>query len=535
MDGDQREQSLPGAYLTRLFEWLQQRGRLGVPGLAFGNGALMSLAFAPSDLFPLLFLTIPLMIALVDRASSGREAFSFGWWTGFGLFVVGLNWIGNSFTQQDAVPAALAPFAVLALAAVMAVYIGALFLIARKLWLRGMMRVLLFAVLWTLFEIMRGVLFTGFPWNLVGAAWAEWLWVAQSAHWITVYGLSFVTVIVCGAFACLLDRGHPAAQAARVGVPLLALAVMAGAGYQRLDEARTHYHLGISLRIVQANIPQREKWVSYLIEDHFDKHMSLSRASDPEGKANGVRLLIWPETAVQRENFDREGSIHRWRMSKLLEYGSFAITGAPRYRRVDGKYRYYNSLFVINSDADLYARYDKVHLVPFGEYLPFSDVLSQIGLSQLVPGAGFTPGLRNQTIRLPGMPGFSPLICYEAIFPGAVIDPTDRPEWLLNISNDAWFGYSSGPYQHLALSRMRAIEEGLPMVRSTPTGVSAVIDGLGRTLSSMPIGRSGIMDSPLPKPVDAPFMQTRMKIFLLTVLCVVLLFARVVFVWRQKR
>ncbi len=534
MAGNKGEQSPAGAQLTRLFEWLQQRGRLAVPGLAFVNGALLSLAFAPTNIFPLLFLTIPMMIAFVDRAGNGREAFSFGWWTGFGLFAVGLNWIGNSFAQQDAVPPALAPFAVLALSAMLSLYTGLAFLVARKLWFSGFMRVLLFAVVWTLFEVLRGVLFTGFPWHVIGSAWAEWLWVAQGAYWSTVYGLSLLTLLVCGSLACLLDRGRPVVQALRVGLPFLMLLAVAVAGYVRMEGARTHYHLGVSMRIVQANIPQREKWISYLIEDHFDRHMSLSRASDPEGKANGVRLLIWPETAVQRENFDREGSIHRWRMSKLLDYGSFAVTGAPRYRRVDGEYHYYNSLFAINSDADIYARYDKVHLVPFGEYLPFSGLFARIGLSQLVPGAGFTPGQKHQTIRLPGLPGFSPLICYEAIFSGAVTDANDRPEWLLNISNDAWFGYSSGPYQHLALSRMRAIEEGLPLVRSTPTGVSAVIDGLGRTLSSMPIGRSGVMDSPLPKAVAAPYLQSHIKIIILTAFCAVFVLVCIILVWSRR-
>ncbi|NVJ70926.1 MAG: apolipoprotein N-acyltransferase [Alphaproteobacteria bacterium] len=535
MSNKSMEHSIAGAQMARLFDWLDSRSKFALSAFAFFVGVLLSRAFAPVNIFPVLFLAFPLMILLVDRAKSGSQAFANGWWVGFGLFAVGLNWIGHSFTQQQAVPAILAPFAVLFLSAVLSVYVGLTFYVARKLWLRGLARVVVFACSWTLFEVARGLWFTGFPWHLVGSAWAEWLPVAQSTYYLSVYGLSFLTVLVAGMGVCLFTQ---ASWLRMILPPVIAYVVLGGValtGNQRLDNNQTEYHLGVSMRLVQANVQQREKWLSYLIEDHFDKHMDLSRAGDEDGKAKGIRLLIWPETAVQRENFDRDGSIHRWRMSKLLEYGAFAITGTPRYRRNENGYDYFNSLVAINSSADLYARYDKVHLVPFGEYLPFESLLRTLGLEQLTGGSAWTAGARRQTIRLPGTPGFSPLICYEAVFPGKVFERGDRPEWMLNITNDAWFGYTEGPYQHLALARLRAIEEGLPLVRAASTGVSAVIDGYGRTLSHMPIGRQGILDSPLPKAIGAPPVSTGTRILLLMLLCSLILFARLIYCWRYGR
>jgi apolipoprotein N-acyltransferase len=192
--------------------------------------------------------------------------------------------------------------------------------------------------------------------------------------------------------------------------------------------------------------------------------------------------------------------------------------GAPRYEVQNGKVEYYNSFFAVNSNANLYARYDKAHLVPFGEYLPFQGLLEKLGLSQLTGGSAFMDGPGPQTIKLPGVPAFSPLICYEAIFPGNVIDETNRPEWLLNISNDAWFGLTEGPHQHLALSRMRAIEEGLPLLRSTSTGISAMVDPYGRTVSMLSLNTTGSLNVSLPRSINAPMIPTSVKIRILAII-----------------
>lgn len=455
---------------------------------------------------------MPFLVLLVDQTTSPQQAFAVGWWTGFGLLSIGLTWVGHSFSQQDNVPQFLAPFAIFALAAVLSLYYGFAFWLCRRFWRFGPERILLFSAVWVLFELARGYLFTGFPWHIVGTMWADWLPVAQLVRPLSVYGLSGLTVFGAASLVVFLSCRHSALKYGLVFFPLGLMLMGFFWGQARLADNPTGYELGVSMRLVQANVKQREKWLPYLIDDHFDTHMRLSRGKNEKGKAEGVKLLIWPETAVQRENFDREGSLLRWRISRVLDFGSYAITGTPRYERTPDGVNYFNSLVAFNSRGELYARYDKQHLVPFGEYLPFENLLNLFGLAQLTGGSAFTPGEGVQTIRLPGVPAFSPLICYEIIFPGQVVDSSDRPAWLLNITNDGWFGLTNGPYQHLALARLRSIEEGLPVVRSASTGVSAVIDAYGRTVSQLGLDRQGILESPLPKAIDAPAYATGSKI-----------------------
>jgi len=500
---------------VQFFDWLDARSKYGRAFLAFMVGFLLSRGFAPLNIFPVLFIAIPGCLLIIIRARSGRQAFAGGWWFGLGLFATSLNWIGYSFTQQDNVPAVLAPFAVFALAGVLAVYLGLTFWVTWRLSVRGFSRLFLFSAAWVLMEIARGTWFTGFPWNLIGSVWAEWLLVAQSVYWTGIYGLSFLTVLAAGSVALLFEqKGFNRFNAGAVIACMLIFPVIAAIGHNRLQDNDTRYHLSVTMRLVQANIQQREKWISYLINDHFDNHIKLSRSSGGEGKAEGIKLLIWPETAVQRETFDRERSLLRWRMSRLLNFGSYAITGAPRFSGQGDDLKYYNSMVAFNSKGELYARYDKNHLVPFGEYLPFSGALKALGLHQLTGGEAFTSGDGLHTIKLPGVPPFSPLICYEAIFSGNVIRQDDRPDWMLNISNDAWFGMTNGPYQHLAQARLRAIEEGLPIVRSTSTGISAVIDAYGRTVSSMGLNRRGTIESPLPEAIQAAPFSTPVRVLI---------------------
>lgn len=500
--------------VAALAEWMEAKPNWRFPLIAFLAGALLTATFSPLSFFPAALIAFPLMIMLIDLARSRQQAFFFGWWAGFGLFSIGLTWIGYSFTQQDNVPAVLAPFAILILAGLMALYIAAVFWVSWRLWVKGPVRVLLFAAIWMLFEFARGYLFTGFPWHLAGTMWADWLPVAQLASVVSIYGLSALTVLGFSAFSLFLyKRPSPAVF---ISVATMVSVFVGGAlwGQMRLQNNETEYDLAVSLRLVQANVKQRDKWRSYLIDDHFDKHMKLSRGDSERGRAEGVKLLIWPETAVQRESFDREASLLRWRMSRMLEFGSYAISGAPRYARTSEGASYYNSMFAFNSRGQLYARYDKKHLVPFGEYLPFRGLLKTLGLDQLAGNVAFTAGEGVETIRLPGVPPFSPLICYEVIFPGRVVSEQDRPDWLLNITNDGWFGLTNGPYQHLGLARFRAIEEGLPLVRSASTGISAVIDSYGRTVSSLAVDKTGVLDSPLPLPLNAPTYSTGFKMLI---------------------
>lgn len=519
--------------MERFSGWLKAKAGWRVPLVSFMAGALLTTTFSPLSFFPAAFVAFPLMIFLLDQVRSAREAFSAGWWTGFGLFSVGLTWIGHSFTQQDNVPVVLAPFAILALAGVMALYVAGAFVLSQRLWVKGPLRVLLFTAVWMVFEFARGFLFTGFPWHLAGSMWADWLPAAQIASLTSIYGLSALTVLAAASPIVLVERPLKPLALGLLCVPVLALSAGALWGQARLGANETEYDLSVSLRLVQANINQREKWIPSLIDDHFNRHMRLSRNGSDRGKAEGIKLLIWPEAAVQRETFDRESSILRWRMSRMLDFGSYAITGTPRYQRTSGQVKFYNSLVAFNSRGQLYARYDKVRLVPFGEYVPFQSLFNMIGLSALA-GSSFDHGERSQTIALPGVPAFSPLICYEIIFPGTIPVGAERPGWLLNVTNDGWFGLTNGPYQHLGLARFRAIEEGLPVVRSANTGVSAVIDAYGRTVSSLGLDQSGILDSPLPSAIEPPKYSTSFKMMVTLALCLMVMLGFSVTMLRRK-
>lgn len=518
----------------RFSSWINARPTWRFPLVAFLSGALLTSTFSPLSFFPAAFVSFPLMIFLIDRVRSPREAFSTGWWAGFGLFSIGLTWIGHSFTQQDNVPVVLAPFAILALAGLMSLYIAMTFWLAHRFWVKGPWRILLFVAVWMLFEYARGFLFSGFPWHLAGTMWADWLSVAQIASYTSIYGLSALTLLAAASPVAIFGGRSKALGAGFVLVPLLVLGAGTVWGQVRLAANETEYDLSVSMRLVQANIKQHEKWIPSLIDDHFNRHMRLSRSGSERGKAEGVKLLIWPEAAVQRETFDRESSLLRWRMSRLLDFGSYVITGTPRYERTPGEVKFYNSLVAFNSRGQLYARYDKVRLVPFGEYMPFKNFFNSIGLSELT-GSSFEPGGNTQTIALPGVPPFSPLICYEIIFPGTIPVGQERPGWLLNVTNDGWFGLTNGPYQHLALARFRAIEEGLPIVRSANTGVSAIIDSYGRTVSSLGLDQAGVLDSPLPRAITPPVYSTGFKMMMTLALCLTVILCFIIVSMLRRR
>lgn len=487
-------------------------------------GALLALAFAPYDVAPVIFISLPIVFVFIDQSKTRTEAFHLGWWFGFGLMMAGLNWVGHSFTQQEAFPVFLAPFAVLALTAVLALYYGLMGMIyhwckSRSRW-QGIFSYLLFAALWILLEAARSYLLTGFPWHLIASIWADWLALAQSVYYLSMFGAGFITVLVALIPVMIVDGLYsPAAKrASLMGCVLVVSLIFAGlsyAGSMRLSANPTSYHSDVPVRLVQGNINQREKWNDLLMADHFDKYLLLSRQQSQRGKAEGKRLLIWPETAVQDETFDRESSLERYRMAMLLENRSYGLTGVPRVDVKGGRVRYFNSMMAIDQSRRLFARYDKSHLVPFGEYLPLQGLLNAIGLQSLT-GGYFTAGAGPKTIKLPDIPAFSPLICYEIIFPGFATNTSnaERPEWLLNITNDAWFGASAGPEQHLALVRMRAIEEGLPVLRAANTGVTAAIDPLGRVIEKLQVEVAGVLDIDLPQAMPESKLNSWAKILL---------------------
>jgi apolipoprotein N-acyltransferase len=487
--------------------------------IAFASGAVSALAMAPFDAWPLLFFTFPVLVWLVDGAAAGRlgglpSAAIAGWWFGFGYFLAGLYWVGYAFLVDAKTFGWLLPFAVIALPAGMACYTGLGLALARMIWTRGPTRLIALAVALTAAEWLRGHLFSGFPWNLYGYALTGPLVLAQSAALIGIWGLTFIAVAVFASPAVLTDER---ADTRRRWLPLALSAVLlialAGYGAIRLSRTPTAFVEGVRLRIMQPNLQQDQKFNYGAKQKVMSQYLELSdRSTGPQSAGvRDVTHLIWPESAFPFVLTREPDALAQ--IAALLPPGTVLITGAvrapelPPGQKIE---RAYNSIYVIDHDGSILSVYDKIHLVPFGEYLPFQDFLEKLGLMQLtkLPG-GFLPGGRRRAMNVPRAPLMLPFICYEVVFPGeAMPGGGTRPGWMLNLTNDGWFGISTGPYQHLQQARVRAIEEGLPLVRAANTGVSAVIDPLGRFVARLGLGAEGVLDSGLPAAI-APTIYAR--------------------------
>jgi apolipoprotein N-acyltransferase len=481
--------------------------------IAFVAGALSALAMAPFDAWPILFLTLPTLVWLIDGAALGRwggviVAASTGWWFGFGYFVAGLYWIGYAFLVDAPTFGWMLPFAVIGLPAVLAVYTGTGVALARILWTRGALRILALGVALTTTEWLRGHLFTGFPWNALGYALTSPLELAQAASVIGIWGLTFIAIVVFASPATLTDDR---AETRRPWLPLVlgiaVLAGMAGWGALRLHRTPTRLVDNVHLRIMQPNLQQDVRFKYAARQQVMDRYIALSdQASGPQSLGvHDATHLIWPESPFPFFLTREPDALAQ--ITKLLSPSTVLITGAMRLAEpVDPADPHaYNSIYVIDHDGSILALYDKVHLVPFGEYLPFEHLLERLGVEELTKQrGGFLAGDRRRVIKIPGAPPVLPLICYEIIFPGDVSPADDRAAWMINVTNDGWFGISTGPYQHFQQARVRVIEEGLPLARAANTGISAVVDPLGRIINSLPLGQEGVLDSPLPQPIGAP-------------------------------
>ncbi len=472
-------------------------------GIAFAAGVGAALAQAPFYVLPLMAAAYCGFVFLLDgaRVSSRpvRSGFLIGWFFGFGYFLLGLYWFGYAFMVQAEEFAWMAPFAVLGMPAFLALFTGAAGAVIARVKAKGPGRVFIAAGVIMIFEYLRGHILTGLPWNLPGQALAGTAMGAQSAAYWGVYGLSLVALLIAMAPAA----GRSVLKGA--GAMIAATAALYGAGALRLYYHPYTEQEGVAVRIVQPNIPQREKIDPDFWSRNYTRHIDLSSAPAPSTK---VLFVIWPENAVPVIDEVPEGLAE---VSRRLPKNAVLISGAVR-RELDagGREKVYNSIAVVPETPAgrvVVANYDKHHLVPFGEYLPMSGLLRAVGLAQLAPyDEGFAFGAGPRTIAAGGPP-FAALICYEAIFPRRVYPKGERPEWIATVTNDGWFGDSSGPRQHLDQARLRTIETGLPMARSANTGVSALFDGAGRLIERVPLYRTGVIDRPLPKPFAAPLYQ----------------------------
>ncbi|MEQ9490154.1 MAG: apolipoprotein N-acyltransferase [Alphaproteobacteria bacterium] len=460
-------------------------------------GAVSSLALPPAFLFPVLWITMPVLLWMLqgdDHPNPKRRAFLLGWGFGFGLYTASLYWISNALLVYSSDFWWAVPFAAIGLPAFLGLF-TALTALAAGFCRSGPARVLGFAVAWCLAEYARGHILTGFPWNLLGHAWAGADTLIQPASAIGLYGLTALVTIS----ACLPALAAGVGHMTRGSVLALAAALPLVAhmhGTLRLDTAPP---LGIAtaadtgLRLVQANIPQQEKWKRDRRVENFTLHLMLSEQDRPAW----ITHVIWPETAAAFYLADDDGALAA--AAEIVPPEGYLLTGAPRVDRQTGDL--YNSIVAIDSVGRVAAAYDKTHLVPFGEYSPLEGMLPAVAAT----GGSFSPGTGLATLSLPGLPSFSPLVCYEAIFPGAAVsDAGDRPQWLLNLTNDAWYGETAGPHQHATMARLRSVEEGLPLVRATNTGISIVFDSYGREIGRLPLNVKGVLDIRLPQPLAAP-------------------------------
>jgi apolipoprotein N-acyltransferase len=448
-------------------------------------GVLSAAALPPLFALPVLLLAVPGLLVLIGAARSAAVAARRGWWFGFGLHLVGIYWVTEAILIEAAHFWWFVPIAVPALAATLALFIAPAAALA-WLALSGWPRVFALAGAWVLGDLARQFVLTGFPWNLWGINWAFPGRLGdvfiQPAAWVSVHGLTFATVLL--AATPLLSWRWRAAGG-------VLLAAWAAAGVVRLAPPLPQPTEPLKVVLVQGDVAEGQKWNQTIAMRIFERYLRLTRAGVVEA-GPGPKVVIWPETASPF----LLGRYPQARAAIMAASGGApALVGTVRF---DARDRPRNSLMALVGDGQIAGIYDKWHLVPFGEYQPRWVPLPV----QVVPGGGFDRGGGPRTLAVPGLPPVGPFICYEAIFPGQVIDASDRPDWMVNITNDAWFGNSAGPRQHLAAARMRAVEEGLPLMRAANTGITAAFDAHGHELARLGIGRIGVrvvsLTGPLP-------------------------------------
>ncbi|MGI9400093.1 MAG: apolipoprotein N-acyltransferase [Rhizobiaceae bacterium] len=480
---------------------------------AFLAGCFSALAMPPFDFFVILFVTIPVFVWLMDATASdpgdsitGKawQAFKTGWWFGFGYFLAGLWWIGSAFLVEADQFAWMLPFAVLLLPAGLAVFYGLGAILARFLWTQDWRRLLILGASIGIAEFLRGTILTGFPWNTIGYAALTTPVLMQKASIFGIYGVTVLCITVFALPALIIGRppGSRAGAVLPFTAGLLLIAADAGYGWYRLSKHPQEMVDDVRIRIVQPAINQAEKWVAEVEERNFNLLLDMSRGKNQETPSglSGITHLIWPESTFPFILTERADALAA--LGELLPSDTMLIAGAIRTEPPapgQTRQRVFNSVYTINDQGEISGAADKVHLVPFGEFLPFQEVAESMGIQQLTHlQGGFEAG--RSRIQLDGGTAgtFLPLICYEIIFPSQIREEGQQPQWLLNVTNDAWFGITPGPYQHWRQAVVRGVEEGLPVVRAANNGISSVSDAYGRILVTAPLGKQTVIDSPLP-------------------------------------
>lgn len=474
-------------FLTHCLEKMTQWPRLTCLLL----GALSILAYSPFHFYPAAIIAFSTFLILMDKKPLSNNPLLYGFIFSYGHFLAGTYWVGNSVLVYNlwyVLPLIWLIFPSF-LALFQAIGIWGVCRTTNK----PLTRVILMAAIWSLMEYIKGTfVLGGFPWNLSGYVWG--IDILQITSYIGIYGLTFLTTLLFMSFASRSPLFIFTCTATFIGFFIY--------GETRLKYNQT-YLTGINIRLIQGSIPQNHKWMKEHFYDNFNRHMALSTFE----QERPLTLVIWPEASIPCFIADYPTVLEA--LTQGAPDKGYIIVGGPRHDSTN-QHKIYTSTFILNKRGEIVDSYDKSHLVPFGEYMPFRGILP---LSKLTPGdQDYSPGEGLKTIQLPGIPPFTPLICFEAIFPGNVTGQ-QRPDWLLNQTNDAWYGHSTGPYQHLHNVRVRAIEEGLPLIRSANNGISAVIDPYGRILSQLELDKVGFIDADLPRPLTPTFYSKHGEIF----------------------
>jgi apolipoprotein N-acyltransferase len=482
----------------------------GPAALSLLAGAAAAFAFPPFGILPGI-LGYGLLLAMIDRTDGERPLRSAFWRAflgGVAFFAIGCWWVAEAFFVDAAEQGWMAPFAVVLLAMLLGFFWGLGGLVYRLLRPHdSFLKIMVFAGALSLLEWARGHVFTGFPWNLPGETWRAGSPPSQAAALVGAYGLTWITLLAVGLLSAPFAFGRRRSTWALCASGVVVIAGLYAYGFQHLSKVTPVATSGAVVRVVQADVRQQVKYDAKSFNDILDRYLRLTAQPSASGKVPDI--VVWPEGAIPAYANDLLNP-NIWiypRIVQALKPGQILLLGAGRVDERAVKPTYYNSLFALRRDGDelkVLGVYDKYRLVPFGEYMPASKLMSAIGFKKLVHMGeeGFSAGPRPQPMDIPGFGAVQPLICYESLFPGLVREGAHRagaaPEWIVNVSDDAWFGHTSGPWQHLNLASYRAIEEGVPIVRATPTGVSAVIDAEGRPLQTLALGKQGVIDAPLP-------------------------------------
>ncbi len=480
-----------------------RRALQGWPGLllALGGGMAAALAHPPFGVLPGV-LGFGVMLSALDGASPARplrSAFARGWVAGFGYLLISTWWIAEAFFVDAEAHAWQAPFAILFVAGGVGLFWAGAGLVYRLIAPKGAWRVLVFAAVLSAFEWMRGHVLTGFPWDLPGEIWKAGSALSQGASVIGAYGMTFVNVAIGASVGVVAAGDTRRAKIITLSLAALALASLWSFGAWRLSHAHAP-DTAVRLRIVQPGLSEEAHWTQANVDARFARFIQLTA----QPSAQTADLVIWPEGAIP-DSFNDYMAPGTWTeaaLERALSPGQTLMAGGFRVDGTGPDARYYNTLLAVRRTPRglvPVASYDKYRLVPFGEFLPLAGLFKRLGVESLVQnGIPTTPGPFPAPITVPGLPRVQPLICYESLFPGFTSDKGGAPAWIVNVSDDAWFGRTSGPLQHLNLASYRAIEQGLPLIRATPTGVSAVVDSYGRVRASLGLGKIGVIDALLP-------------------------------------